>query len=152
MGLEHYQKNGLSVGSRLPPVPASLPLSQGRQTPYFAANTRAFLRERAQYADNLYEAQIQGMNPDNPMELQWYRIRVEDVINNSAVSSNMYEGWKMVFFEDPDVEAMPRETGLLRKSGVRPLCAGQGGGKGHRQQLWGAYGAGKALPQLHYGP
>ena len=113
MGLEHYQKNGLSVGSRLPPVPASLPLSQGRQTPYFAANPRAFLRERAQYADNLYEAQIQGMNPDNPMELQWYRIRVEDVINNSAVSSNMYEGWKMVFFEDPDVEAMPRGVKLF---------------------------------------
>lgn len=113
MSLEQYRKNGLSAGSRLPPIPASLPLSQGRQTPYFAANTRAFLRERAQYADNLYAAQIQGMDPDNPMELKWYRIRVEDVINNSAVSSNMYEGWKMVFFEDPHVEAMPRGAKLF---------------------------------------
>lgn len=113
MGIEQYRKNGLSAGSRLPPVPAALPLSQGRQTPYFAANTRAFLRERARYADNLYEAQIQGMDPDNPMGLQWYRIRVEDVINNSAVTSNMYEGWKMVFFEDPGVEAMPRGVKLF---------------------------------------
>lgn len=112
MGLEQYRRNGLSAGSRLPPVPASQPLSQGRQTPYFAANTRAFLQERARYADNVYEAEIQGMDPEDPMGVRWYRIRVEDVINNSAVSSNMYEGWKMVFFEDPDVEAMPRGVKL----------------------------------------
>lgn len=112
MGLDKYRRNGLSIGGRLGPVPAALPLSDGRQTPYFAANTRAFLRERARYADNLYEAEIQGMDPEDPMAVRWYRIRVEDVINNSAVSANMYEGWKMVFFEDPDVEAMPRGVKL----------------------------------------
>lgn len=112
MDLQKYQKNGLAAGNRVIQVPASLPLSQGRQTPYFAGATRKYLQNYAQYADNFFAAEIQGMDPENPMDTAWYRIRVEDIIGNSVAGTNMYDGWKMIFFENPEVEVLPKGVKL----------------------------------------
>ncbi|WP_298021013.1 hypothetical protein [uncultured Dysosmobacter sp.] len=109
MDIHDYLKNGICMA---PGGGRTDRMSGGRLKPYFAAETRRYVADRARYAHNFYEAEIQGMDREHPMEKKWYRIRVADIITNAVVGANMYDGWKTVYFEDPTVEELPRGAKL----------------------------------------
>lgn len=111
MGLSEQIKNAQILSGRSSfGKKSNAPKDSGLQRQYFAGETRAYLDEIAKYSSNYFEAEVQGLNPANRTEKKWCHIRVAEVISNAVVGTNLFDGWKMVYFEDPSIDYVPRGT------------------------------------------
>lgn len=91
---------------RAPPARgANAPTGTGQLYQYMAKATQAHVAEMARYASDFFAAQVEGLDPENPTAINWYRIRASEnfaSLNMSNTSKN--DDWRLVYFERPDID------------------------------------------------
>lgn len=83
-----------------------------RKKQYLAHPTTRFVQKYAKYASDYFEAEVQGLNPEDFYDTGWYKIRASDLIGPST-STNIIEGYKNILFENPAVDYVPRGAKLM---------------------------------------
>lgn len=81
------------------------PSGTGQLYQYMSRATKAHVAEMARYASDFFAAQVEGLNPNDPTAINWYRIRASEnfaSLNMSNTSKN--DDWRVVYFERPDID------------------------------------------------
>lgn len=90
-------------------IPANDPTPQygSKQFPYYGNPSRIFTEDYAQYAANYFEAQVQGLNPDDPLEWQTQYIRMADSVSLNSRAEKMNDDWKKVLIANRSITYIP---------------------------------------------
>ena len=76
----------------------------GKQRQYFSPETRTFTNMVARYSADFVEAQVQGLDPENPFDWQTRSLRMADIVRPSAAILRRADNYKIVLFADRDIE------------------------------------------------
>ena len=105
MSIQKSLKNAMLAGSGLVSWHNNMPTQySGKQHQYYSPETRTFTQLMAQYSSDFVEAQIQGINPDNPMEWQTRLMRFADIVKPNAAIQRNFDDYKMILMADRDIE------------------------------------------------
>lgn len=101
-------KNGLVIGGKRPPISRNADgVYAGRRTPYFAMPQNRIASLYGEYADNCYDAQLQGYDPEDFYRFWPVQIRCEDV-SREATGTNLSDDVKgMVVYYPEGVNYVP---------------------------------------------
>lgn len=104
MGIQDNIKNGLIVGTGLPSVPTNSPAQYtGHLHEYYAGVSEEFIQQYARYASDFFEAQMQGLNPDDIFEFSTVRMRMSDIVKPSAATIQYADDYKNVLIESKSI-------------------------------------------------
>lgn len=101
-------KNGLAIGGQRPPIARNADgVYSGRKTPYFATPQNRIASLYGKYADNCYDAELQGYDPQDFYKFWPVQIRCEDV-SREATGTNLSDDVKgMVVYYPEGVNYVP---------------------------------------------
>lgn len=95
-------KNTLLAGSSSFSFKQQIPVQyNGRQKRYMNYETRKFTEQMAKYSSDYVEAQIQGLNPDEPFEYTKVHIRFSDIVRSSSAISYEFDNYKVIDIAEP---------------------------------------------------
>lgn len=80
----------------------------GIQKQYYKDENALFIEQYAKYSSDYIEAQIQGIDPENPLEYTTAHIRFANVVRPSASIANNFDNFKYILVAE-------KECGYLRK-------------------------------------
>ena len=105
LSIEKSLKNAMLTGNGLISWQNNTPTQySGRQHQYFSPETRTFTQQMARYASDFVEAQMQGIDPDNPFEYQTRMIRMADIVKPTAAIQRNFDDYKTILVADRDIE------------------------------------------------
>lgn len=105
MSIQRALKNAMLAGNGLVSWQNNTPPQYaGKQRQYFSPETRTFTHLYAKYAADFVEAQVQGIDPEDPFAWQTRRLRMSDIVRPSAAILRRADNYKIVLFEDRDIE------------------------------------------------
>lgn len=105
MSIRKSLKNAMLTGAGLVAWQNNAPVQyNGRQRQYFGDETRTFTQMMAQYSSDFVEAQMQGIDPENPLEYQTRFIRMADVVKPTAAIQRRFDDYKMLLVADRDID------------------------------------------------
>lgn len=105
LSIQKSLKNAMLTGNGLISWKNNTPTQyNGRQHQYFSPETRTFTQMIAQYSSDFVEAQMQGINPDNPYEYQTRMIRMADIVKPTAAIQRNFDDYKTILVADRDIE------------------------------------------------
>ena len=105
MSINKSLKNAMLTGNGLVSWTNNAPTQYNdRQRQYFSPETRTFTQQMAQYASDFVEAQVQGLDSENPIGWQTRLIRMADVVRPSAAILRKADSYKQILFADRDIE------------------------------------------------
>ena len=114
LSVNKFLKNAALASGSLNPVRVNSPSQYiNRQRQYFDPETRAFTAKVARYSSDFVEAQVQGIDGDNPEAWGTYRLRFTDVVRPSSAIQRHFDDYKMVLFESPKVEYIQPGTKIV---------------------------------------
>ena len=76
----------------------------GRQRQYFSPESRTFTQAYAKYSSDYIEAQMQGIDRENPYAWQTRLIRMADIVRPTAAIQRNFDDYKMILVADRDIE------------------------------------------------
>lgn len=100
------------IGRQAPAPDTGTEVFVGRQKQYLADPTQRFIKKYSKYATDFFEAEVQGLNPDDFYATSWKKIRAANLFGAST-TTNIIEGYKNILFEDPSVDYVPRGAKLF---------------------------------------
>ena len=96
------------------PVQVNAPTQYNdRQRQFFDPETRAFTMLNAKYSSDFMEAQVQGLDPDDPTKWGTYRIRFADVVRPSSAIQRHFDDYKQFLFESYLIEYVRPGTKIV---------------------------------------
>lgn len=105
MSIQKSLKNAMLTGNGLVSWQNNTPVQySGKQRQYFSPETRTFTQMYAQYSSDFVKAQIQGIDPKNPLAWQTRFLRFSDVVKPSAAIQRHFDDYKMILVADRDIE------------------------------------------------
>ena len=105
MSIQKSLKNAMLTGAGLVSWGNNEPNQYApKQRQYFSPESRTFTQVMAQYSSDFVEAQMQGIDPENPMEYQTRYIRFSDIVKPSAAIQRHFDDYKMILVADRDIE------------------------------------------------
>lgn len=105
MSIEKSLKNAMLTGNGLISWQNNTPTQYaGKQRQYFSPETRTFTQAYAQYSSDFVEAQMQGLDPEDPLAYQTRLLRFSDVVKPSAAIQRHFDDYKMILVADRDIE------------------------------------------------
>ena len=105
MSIQKSLKNAMLTGAGLISWQNNAPTQYNdRQHQYFSAETRTFTQKMLKYASDFVQAQVQGLNPEDPYEWQTRGIRMAELVQPTAAIQRDFDDYKMIIFEDRDIE------------------------------------------------
>ena len=105
LSIQKSLKNAMLTGNGLISWNNNTPTQyNGRQHQYFSPETRTFTQMIAQYSSDFVEAQMQGIDPDNPYEYQTRMIRMADIVKPTAAIQRNFDDYKTILVADRDIE------------------------------------------------
>ena len=100
-----YLKNAIISSLYIAPTATNNPPQYAqRQRQFFDPETRSFTQKVARYSSDFVEAQVQGMNLDDPYKWETYRVRLANLVKPSAAIQRRFDDYKMVLFESKKIE------------------------------------------------
>lgn len=100
-------RNALLNGKNPLAFTTNAPRTENDQHQYFGEATKQFIMQNAQYASNLFTAQIQGMDYENFYDYTDVRIRVAQVIDPTT-GQNLGDDWRRIMIENTNLDFIPR--------------------------------------------
>lgn len=76
----------------------------GRQKQYYDTETKRFIQKKARLSSDFFEAQVQGVDPEDFTAWGTYRLRLADIIRPTAAILRNFDDYKQLLFEDPQVQ------------------------------------------------
>ncbi len=105
MPIQKSLKNAMLTGAGLVAWGNNTPTQYAdKQHQYFSAETRTFTQTRARYASDYVEAQVQGLDAENPFAWQTRMLRFADIVKPTAAIQRDFDDYKMLLFADRDIE------------------------------------------------
>lgn len=77
-----------------------VPQYKDKQFEYYEDESREFIEQYAQYANDYVEADIQGLDPSKPFEYTRVHIRLADIVKASAATENEYDDFKHIMIRE----------------------------------------------------
>ena len=103
--IEKSFKNALLTANGIVSFHNNEPIQyNGKQRQYFSPETRTFTQKYAKYSSDFVEAQIQGIDPNNPFDFQTRYIRMADIVKPTAAIQRGFDDYKMIIVADRDIE------------------------------------------------
>lgn len=85
----------------------------GRQHPYYENETALFREKYDKYSTDYYEAQVQGLDPEDFMAWSWQMIRFADIADLTATATHLSDNVKNVLFANAAVQYVPRGAKIV---------------------------------------
>ena len=85
----------------------------GELTQYYGDVTKAFRSGILKYASNFFEASVQGLVPGDFLQWTTENLRMADIIRPSGSSTQQMDDSKIVVFENPNIDFLPRGTKIV---------------------------------------
>lgn len=105
MSIQKSLKNALLTGTGLISWHNNAPVQYSeKQHQYFSAETRTFTQAYAKYSSDFVEAQVQGLDPTDPLAYQTRFLRMADVVKPTAAIQRHFDDYKMILMADRDIE------------------------------------------------
>ena len=105
MSIKKSLKNAMLAGNGLVSWRNNEPMQySGKQRQYFSPESRTFTQQIARYASDYVEAQVQGIDPANPLAWQTRYLRMADIVKPTAAIQRNFDDYKMILFADRDIE------------------------------------------------
>lgn len=105
MSIQKSIKNSLLTMNGLVAFSTNQPSQYAdKQRQYFSPETKSFIQSQAKYASDYMEAEVQGIDPQNPYAWQTRCLRMSDVVKPSAAILRKTDNYKLVLFADRDIE------------------------------------------------
>lgn len=105
MSIQKSLKNAMLTGNGLISWQNNTPNQYSqRQHQYFSAETRTFTQRMAQYASDFVEAQVQGLDQNDPYAWQTRMIRMSELVRPTAAIQRDFDDYKTILFADRDIE------------------------------------------------
>ena len=102
-------KNALvNSGSSLPLFSKEPKQFADRQYEYLNPETRLFINEIAKYSGDFVEAEVQGLNCDEPYEYTTVHLRFSNVVKPSGALSNEFDNYKYVLIAEKQYSYLRR--------------------------------------------
>lgn len=73
-----------------------------KQFEYYKDESRRFIEDIAQYANDYVEADIQGLEPSQPFEYTRVHIRLADIVKPSAATENEWDDFKEIMIAEKE--------------------------------------------------
>lgn len=84
------------------------PAQTGQRKPYMDDAARRLMEKTAPYATSFFEAEIQGLDPDDFWKTAWYEIRAADTFPSASISDGSRQNdWKTIAFRRRDIDYIP---------------------------------------------
>lgn len=95
--MKQAMKNAMLAGSSSFSFKQKIPKQyNSRQKQYMNYETRMFTEQTAQYSSDYVEAQIQGLNPEEPFGYTTVHIRFSDIVRSSSAISYEFDNYKVI--------------------------------------------------------
>lgn len=105
MSITKSLKNAMLTGNGLVSWHNNEPIQyDGKQRQYFSPETRTFTQQMARYSSDYVEAQVQGIDAENPLGWQTRYLRMADIVKPTAAIQRNFDDYKMILFADRDIE------------------------------------------------
>lgn len=101
MPMEKYIKNARIAGSTSVLNPLEPKQYKSRRTQYYSTETRLFTEEMAKYSGDFVEAEIQGLDSEQPYEYRTVHIRLSDIVRSSSAISYEFDNYKVIDIAEP---------------------------------------------------
>ena len=112
--LESNLKNGMIVSGGVRVVAGNAPTQyKDNQYPYYADETKRFIDKMAKYSSDFVEAQIQGLNQNDPFAWGTYRIRLAEVVRPSSAIQRNFDDYKQILFESEEIDYIKQGTKIV---------------------------------------
>ena len=109
-----FLKNAAVASNGLNPVPVNTPAQYSdRKRQFFDPETRAFTMQKARFSSDFMEAQVQGLDPNDPTGWGTYRIRFADVVRPSSAIQRHFDDYKQFLFESYLIEYVRPGTKIV---------------------------------------
>ncbi len=80
---------------------------RGRKRQYLSGETGAFAAKYAKYAGDYFDAECQGLDPDDFYAWKTITMRMTDVVRPSAAITRTTDDWKMVLADSAKIDYIP---------------------------------------------
>lgn len=81
------------------------PTGTGQLHQYLSVATKAQVEKMAQYSTDFFEAEVQGIEGDNPEEYNWYKIRASSQFSSfNTMQTSLGDDWRVVYFQRTDID------------------------------------------------
>ena len=109
-----FIKNAFLLGRGLQAGNTNSPSQfKNRKRQYFDRETMTFVQKYARYASNFFDAKVQGIFEDDPFAWTDVRVRMADIVKPSAAMTKDFDDYKIVLFENPNIEYVRQGTKLV---------------------------------------
>lgn len=109
-----FIKNAFLLGRGLQAGNTNSPSQfKNRKRQYFDQETTTFVQKYARYASNFFDAKVQGVFEDDPFVWTDVRVRMADIVKPSAAMTKDFDDYKIVLFENPNIEYVRQGTKLV---------------------------------------
>lgn len=147
MAIKDNVKNALLSSGSLLSVPTNEPKRYAtRQKRYFNDETTTFLSEYAKYSSDFFEAQAQGLDPDDMYSWRTVHIRLADVVKPSATLTHKFDESKVIIVAERDIDYVREGTKFVTGGSTwlmtNPANLSNGDGMGivdHCNAIWNSY-------------
>ena len=104
-------KNAGLLSGGLSYVPTNEPLQfSDKQYQYLESESKAFIQQYAKYSTDFVEAVAEGLNPNNPTETLKVRMRMSNIVKNSASTTKQIDDYKIILLESRKLCYIPAGT------------------------------------------
>lgn len=106
--IKQFIKNGsISSSGCLPAYGSNSPVDMGVATKYFNHETRTFYEKNAKWSNNLFNAQMQGLDYEDFYAFKPVKLRVSDAISSVSTGDHLKDDWKMIYVADVNIDFIP---------------------------------------------
>lgn len=95
------------------PKKNSPPQYRDKQFQYYDPESARYTENYIQYSSDYFLAYVQGVNPDDFWAWEKHYLRLADVVNASATLTKQIDDYKMVLFQSPRINYIPRGTKIV---------------------------------------
>lgn len=107
--LDTFLTNAALFGPRPLTGPDNTPAQlTGRQHAYYEGETALFREMYDKYATDYFEAQVQGLDPEDFTAWSWQMIRFADIADLTATATHLSDNAKNVLFANAEIQYVPR--------------------------------------------
>lgn len=95
-------------------IPGNNPAqASGRQFAYFEGETALFRELYDQYAADYFEAQVQGLDPEDFTAWSWQKLRFSDMADLTPTATYLSDNIKLVLFASAAIQYVPRGAKIV---------------------------------------
>ena len=119
MSIADSAKNGIILGGCLQQAVKNSPEEyRSRRRQYMGEAATEFVHKYAKYATDYFDADVQGLDPNDPDGWETVQIRMADISTVSAATLRRQDDYKIILFADESIDYVRLGTKIRDRKSV----------------------------------